>query len=252
MGAFLNSSGNLTESQKVQADSMGISHSDFKLQILERLYELRGGLPVTERTSKMVRTNITAKKPVLIIGAGSSFQSNIANIKNFPGDIIAVDFVFNELAEHDIHPDYVVTLESSKNAVSEHMFRSENLKRVKHKSKIICSSITRSKVIEYFKQHGVQLERFVIPEEPRCSNVGLLAINYAYDKLKADKIVLIGFEHVGQKYEPHIYQIWQTDFWYFIRKWPKELIVNCTDSGALYYEDYIIDAKLGEIAWKMS
>ena len=252
MGAFLNSDGNLTESQKKQADLLGMSHDDFKKQVLQRLYELRGGLPKTERTDKMKRTNITANNPVLIVGAGSSYLKEMANIKNFPGKVIAVDFVFNELAEHDITPDYVVTLESQQNAVSEHMFGGKNLKRVKHKSKIICSSITRTNVIDHFKRHGVELERFIIPEEPRCSNVGLLAINYAHERLHADKIVLVGFEHVGQKYAPHIYEIWQADFWYFIRKWEKELIVNCTGSGALYYPEYVLDADLGEIIWNKS
>ena len=60
-------------------------------------------------------------------------------------------------------------------------------------------------------------------------------------------IILIGFEHAGGTYLRHIYQIWQTDFWYFIRKWPKETIVNCTDSGTLYYEDYVIDSTLEKL-----
>ena len=252
MGVFLRANGNLSESQMEQADALGMSYADMKKQVVDRLLEMRGGLKKTERIDKMVRTKITAKNPVLIIGAGSSFQKNIGGIKNFPGKVIAVDFVFNELSEHDIHPDYVVTLESQQNAVSEKMFHGEALKRAKNKSKIIASPITRTKVIEWFKQNDVEVERFQIPEEGRCSNVGLMAISYAYNQLKADKIVLIGFEHVGQKYPPHIYQIWQTDFWYFIKQWPKETIVNCTDGGALYYPEYIIDSKLGEIVWKMS
>jgi len=252
MGAFLNKQGDLTESQKIQADAMGMDRDLFKLQLLERLYELRGGLPKTNRTSKMVRTTITAKNPVLIVGAGSSYLKNMSNIKNFQGKVIVVDFIFNYVVKHGLIPDYVVTLESTQNQVNEHLFEHGNLKKVKGKTKVICSSITRDKVIEYFKQCGVDFERFIINEEPRCSNVGLLSINYAYDILKADKVVLIGFEHVGQKYPPHTYKIWQCDFWYFIKKWPKELIVNCTDGGALYYEDYVIDADLGDIVWKTS
>jgi len=247
MGAFLNKAGDLTESQKAQADAMCIPYPEMKKQIVDRLLEMRGGRKETVRSEKMKRSSIEANNPVLIIGAGSSYLKNMSNIKNFPGKVIAVDFVFNYVVKHGIIPDYVVTLESTQNQVNEHLFEHGNLVKVKHKTKVICSSITRPKVIEHFKQVGIEFERFLIKEEPRCSNVGLLAINYAYERLKADKIVLIGFEHVGQKYPPHVYEIWQIDFWYFIKNWPKELIVNCTDSGALYYEDYIIDAKLGDI-----
>lgn len=252
MGIHLNSDGGLTESQSVQAKALGMSHEEFKRQLLERLYEMRGGLPKTERTDKMKRTSITANNPVLVLGAGPSSLKHINDIKKFTGIIMAVDLIFNELVENGIIPDYIVTLESQKQVVNENLFTPENIVKAKHKTKMICSSITRNVIEDWFKSHGGKVERFIIQEEPRCSNVGLLSINYAYERLKADKIVLLGFEHVGQKYPPHIYEIWQTDFWYFIRKWPKELIVNCTDGGALYYEDYILDAQLGEIVWNKS
>jgi len=215
--------------------------------VIAGILEMRGGLKDTVRSEKMKRTSIKASKPILIIGAGSSLSKNISDMKNFPGTVIGVDASFNYLAEHGVVPDYVVTLEASKGAITENMFRGENLKRVKHKSKIICSSVTRDKVIQWFKKNGIELERYIHPDEPRCSNVGLLAVNYAYEILKADKIFLIGFEHVGRKYPAYIYKIWQVDFWSFIKTWPKETIVNCSDGGALYYEDYILDSTVDSL-----
>jgi len=247
MAIWLNKAGGLTVSQRAEADGLGMSYEEMKRQIVERLLDMKGGRKKTVRSEKMKRRSIKASNPVLIVGAGPSYLKEMENIKKFSGTVISVDFLFNYLAEHDVIADYVMTLESSQTAVSEQMFEYENIIKVKHKTKMICSSITTAKIIGHFKHAGIEYERFIQNEEPRCSNVGLMAINFAYNRLKADKIILIGFEHVGTKYPTHIYEVWQVDFWYFIKNWPKETIVNCTDSGALYYEDYIIDAKLGDI-----
>ncbi len=248
MGIYLNKQGDLTESQKVQADALGVSHGEMRQIMLQRLDDLSvNKKPDTKRTDKMKRTSITAKNPVLIIGAGSSFERSIKEIKEFRGQIIAVDFVFNYLVKKGVIPDYVITLESQQSSVSEKMFEYDNLKKCRNKTKVIASSITKTRVIEHFKQQGIEVQRYKDKGEPRCSNVGLLAVNYAYNVLGADKILLVGFEHVGQKYPPHIYQIWQIDFWYFISKWPKETIINCTNGGVLYYEDYIVDATLDNL-----
>lgn len=248
MGIYLNKAGDLTESQKIQADALGVSYGEFRQIMVQRLDDLSANKrPETKRTEKMKRTSITAKNPVLIIGAGSSFQNNIEQIKSFAGKVIAVDFVFNYLVKKGIIPDYVITLESQQNNVSDKMFQSDNLKKCKNKTQVIASSITRDKVIQHFKDEGIKIQRYMSKEEPRCSNVGLLAVNYAHNVLEADKILLVGFEHVGQKYPPHIYQIWQIDFWFFISQWPKETIVNCTNGGVLYYPDWIIDTTLDNL-----
>ena len=248
MGIYLNKQGDLTESQKVQADALGVSHGEMRQIMLQRLDDLSvNKKPDTKRTDKMKRTSITAKKPILIIGAGSSFERSIKVIKEFQGEIIAVDFVFNYLVKKGVIPDYVITLESQQSSVSENMFAYDNMKKCRNKTKVIASSITKTKVIEHFRKEGIEVQRYKDKGEPRCSNVGLLAVNYAYNVLGADKILLVGFEHVGQKYPPHIYQIWQIDFWYFISKWPKETIINCTNGGVLYYEDYIVDATLDNL-----
>ena len=248
MGIYLNKEGNLTEGQKVQADALGIPHHEFRVQVLQRLAELSDWkMPQTKRTEKMKQNKVYAMNPMLIVGAGSSYAKNLENIARFPGKVLAVDFVFNHLVRKGIIPDYVITLESQQNSVNEHMFEHGNMRKCRNKTKVICSSITRDKVIKHFKEGGIQFERFDFKEEPRCSNVGLLALNYAYEYLKSDKLFLVGFEHVGQKYPPHIYQVWQIDFWYFVCRWQKETIVNCSDGGALYYEDYIVDTTLDDL-----
>jgi len=248
MGINLNTKGDLTVSQRIQADALGMPRHKFREQLLERLAEINSkNLPETKRTKEMKRDVISAKNPVLIVGAGESYKENIKEIKNFPGKVISVDFVFNYLVGKQIIPDYVITLESQQNSVSEKMFGHDNIKKCRGKTKVITSSITPDKVIEHFKKEGIDVKRYPSDGEPRCSNVGLLAINYAKKVLEADKIFLVGFEHVGQKYPPTVYNMWQIDFWYFIKDWPKETIVNCTDAGALYYEDYIIDTTLDKV-----
>ena len=247
MGINLNSSGGLTVAQTEQAEAMGISKEEMKQFVIDRLIELRGGkTPDTKRTEEMKRDVVTAKNPVLVVAAGPSYMRNYDGIRNFKGIVVMVDFVFNPLVKKGIIPDYALTLESAGNNVNEKMFLNENIKLCRGKTTIIGSSITRNKVVQHFNKK-IPFRRFLLKEEPRCSNVGLLAINFAWIELKADKIFLIGFEHNGHKYPPHTYQTWQTDFWYFIRKWPKETIVNCSDGGALYYDDYVIDARLDEV-----
>jgi len=248
MGIRLNSKGGLTVSQTIQADAMGIPHEEFKQQLLDRMGELRGEkTPKTERRKEMKKDCISAKNPVLIIGGGKSYKKYIKQIRNFPNTIVAVDIVFNELSKYGILPDYVATLESSKRIISSETYQSNYLQLCKDKTTIIGSSITTKKIIKHITDNGVKFERWVSDKEPRFSNVGIFAINYAYRKLKADKIVLVGFEHTGQTYPEFTYVIWQADFWNFIKDWPKETIVNCSNSGALYYEDYIIDTTLDKV-----
>ncbi len=247
MGVNLNSRGDLTVSQIAQAKAMGISRVEMKQFVVDRLIELRGGeTPDTKRTQEMKKDFITAKNPVLVVAAGPSYKRNYDNIRNFKGTVVMVDYIFNPLVMKGIIPNYVLTLESAKQNVSEKLFLDANIKKCKGKTTVIGSSITREKVVKYFNRK-IPFRRFIWKEEPRCSNVGALAINFAKIELKADKIILVGFEHNGHKYPPSTYKVWQTDFWYFIRKWPKETIVNCSDGGALYYDDYIIDSKLGDL-----
>jgi len=245
MGIFLAKDGGLTEAQKVQQQSMGISVEEMKKFVVDRLVEIRGGkTPETVRSQEMKREVIQALNPVLIIAGGPSWRKNITGIRNFPNTVIVVDVLFNEIvSKYKIKPDIVVTLESSTRIINPDTYLPENLARCKHKTSIVGSSITATKIKRHVRKF-LPYSQFVFEEEPRCSNVGNFAMNYAYNELYADKIFVLGFEHSGTKYPPATYTTWQTDFWYFIRKMPKETIVNCSKGGSLYYEDYIIDADM--------
>lgn len=247
MGKNLTGSGELTIHQKIRADAMGMPYDEFKQHIVNRLLEERGGIPPkTRRLEKQKKNNVEAYYPVLVVGAGPSHENNFDRIKKFQGKVIVLDVNFNECVNQGIIPDFLITLESGKNNVIIDMFHDRHLKACEGKTTAIGSYITRKDIYSYLGQY-MPYVKWTFPEEPRVSNCGLFALNFAYNELKADKIFLLGFEHQGGRYPPHIYQVWQTDFWYFVKQWPKETIVNCSDGGALYYDDYIIDTTLDKV-----
>ena len=247
MGCNLSSTGDLTVSQAHHADQLGMKHEVFKQYVIDRLIEKKGGLPHTNRLDSQKKNKIKCKKACLVVGAGPSFKRDLEQIKKFKGIIVVVDINFNEVCKYGIKPDYVITLESGKPNVTQDMFSFHHLKEQKEKLKVVGSAITRDIITKYILSSGVPYLRFPMKEEPRASNVGIFSICFAYEWLKCDKIILIGFEHTGNKYPDHTYLTWQADFWYFIKQWPKETVVNCTDTGALYHNDYIIDTTLEKL-----
>lgn len=245
MGWQLNSQSDLTVGQREHADKLGISHEVFKKYLLERLDEIKKNIiPEKKHGDRLYST--FAENPVLIVGAGPSYRKYLKEIKNFKGDIIVVDVNFNYCVENGICPDFVLTLESNLPIVNEKTFKTSNLKLVKDIT-VIGSAITKDEIVHHLHSNNIGFLRWNFNEEPRCSNVGLFAINFAYYFLEADKILLVGFEHVGQEYAPETYTAWQTDFWHFIRKFPKNTIVNCTNDGALYDGDYVLEATLDNL-----
>jgi len=247
LAIHLKKNGDLTVHQKIRADSIGMPHEEYKQHLINRLLESRGGKPPeTQRNETLKKDVIEADNPVLVVGGGPSYQLNFEHIRNFRGKIIVLDINFTECVKNGIIPDYVMTIESGKQVITKELFDVECLKQCKGKTQAVASWITTTNIFSHLKSY-LSAKRWTFDEEPRVSNAGLFGIVYARLELKADKIVLIGFEHAGVTYQKHIYQIWQTDFWYFIRKWPKETIVNCTDSGTLYYEDYVIDSTMEKL-----
>ncbi len=239
----------LTDSQRRHAKAIGTSEGEYKDHLTNRLKDMTNKiLPKTYRDPKLVRTEIKSKNPVLVVGAGPSYAKNLDKIKRFKGKIIFVDVIYNEMIRQGIIPDYILTLESK---VRPDFFRPKYIAQCIDKSILIHSAITNKSVILQAIATGLKHERwqdeFQLREEARFSNVGTFAICYAREVLKADKIFLVGFEHDGIEYHQDTWKYWQTDFWYFIRKWPKETIVNCTDGGALYYDDYILDSTLDSL-----
>jgi len=246
MGTHLNSEGGLTESQKEQADCLGISHNEYKEIIIQRLLELKGGEappPDWENTRKV--TKVKAKNPILVVGHGPSFKTKLEGIRAWKHTMVATDVCLKDLLDNDIIPDYVVTSEASKATNALWGFEFERL--AKHKIKVIHSSIVRNDVIEAANKAGVDISRFYFEEEVRCSNVGLYALNYSIHELKADKVIMVGMEHNGTEYTEYVYRVWATDFWYFVKKWPKQIIINCSEGGILYFRDHTLESTLEDL-----
>lgn len=260
MGTHLNSDGNLTESQKVQADSLWPLyekdkkrkltqvevHEIHKEYILQRLFEKNGGEappPDYENTRKV--TTVKCNNPVLVVGHGPSFKNDMEGIRRWKHIMVATDACLKDLLEEDIIPDYVVTSEASRQTCYLWGFEFDRIK--KHDIKVIHSSITRNDVIEPAQKAGVDIKQFKFVEEVRCSNVGLFALNFCVHELKADKIFMVGMEHNGTEYDESVYRTWATDFWYFVRKWPKQIIVNCSRGGMLYFRDHTLKSDLDRV-----
>ena len=235
----------LNDSQKRHAAKIGIEILEYQQHVSNRLDEMHAATrPKTFRDPKNVRTKIEAENPVLVVGAGPSYKKNLEKIKNFRGKIVCFEVNFNPIVAYGIIPDYILTLEVF---VTPSFLDLVNLETCKHKTKLIGSASTQPNVIEYARDAGVSSSRWISMEEPRFSNVGTFAINYAKEVLKADKIFIVGFEHDGVEENEKIYEYWKTDFWYFLQKWDKGLIVNCTEGGQLYYGDYILDSTLDSL-----
>lgn len=235
----------LNDSQKRHAIRIGISNEEYQQHVINRLEEMRvKALPKTFRDPKNKLDKIVAKNPILIIGAGESYKRDLDKCKTFKGKTICFEVNFNTVVEFGIIPDYVLTLEIY---VRPHFFNDDNLEKCKEKSIIIASASTHDIVKKMAHAHDFPFERWISKEEPRFANVGTFAMVYAKEVLRADKIFLVGFEHDGVSENKKTFEWWQYDFWYFVSQWPKELIVNCTNGGALYYQDYILDSTLDSL-----
>lgn len=245
MGIHLNKHGGLTVSQKEQAEALGISEAEYKEYLIKRLEELRGGAPPVDYEKCRKINKLNAKNPVLVVGHGPSFRDYLDDIRNWKYTLVATDVCLEDLINADITPDYVVTSESSRATCPLYRYDVENLKG--RNVQVIHSSITRNDVIEKYVNAEIPIRRFDFEEEVRCSNVGLFALNFAVHELKADKIAIVGFEHTGTEYTDYTYRVWQTDFWYFVRKWPKEIIINCSNGGVLYYKDLVLESTLEKL-----
>jgi len=240
MGRFPKRGGNgLTRSEVTHCKTCGNTEVEYLQALQDRIEELKIERDYTRHKNKKV-TKIAAKNTVLVIGGGSSTYKYYDEIKRFKGKLIATEMIFNKMVGDGIIPDYVATLEKW---VNPKYFTTENLKICLNKTKFICSSITREVVMLHLREHEYKPYRWITHDEPRMSNVGLFGVCYAKQVLEADKICILGFEHEGTGYEQIIYQEWVVDFWHFIERWDKNIIVNCSNGGKLY-NDYTLDSTL--------
>ncbi len=232
----------MNDSMRNHADNLQMPHEVYHKFFIDRYNEVHNGeIPESYRDPKLVRDKVKAKNPVLIVGAGPSYSKNIDAIKRFKGKIIILDVNFNTLVGAGLVPDYTMSLERF---VRPDYFRPKYSDQVRDKIKFIFSAISNKSLLLQCVAQRLEHERWVSDQEPRFSNVGTFGMCYAKMVLNADKIFLIGFEHDGVSEAPQTWEYWIADFWYFIRKWPKQTIVNCSDGGKLYLKDYVLDSTL--------
>lgn len=234
----------INDSEKRHADKIGITYQEYEQHKVNRLEEMRKKLrPKFSRNDKC--HFVYCSNPVLLIGAGPSYRDNFEKIKNFKGIKVCFEVNLEAVVNHGVIPDYIMTMEIY--VRPDDFFKEDIVRECKGKSKVICSAITHQSVINRLVAVGIEHERWISPEEPRFANVGTFGLVYAKQVLKADKIFLVGFEHDGVVENEKVYEYWVYDFWYFVHQWPKETIVNCTNGGALYDSDYILDSTLDSL-----
>ncbi len=188
---------------------------------------------------------IQSDNSVLIVGSGPSTDRYLSKISKFPGKIMVVDDSFGMCIEAGINIDYAITRESVKHRFLVGMFQPYWLE--KFHGMAIGSSVTPEPIIQYFKDNKIPFDVARGVDESMTTNVGLFGVVYAHDYLKCDKIFIIGFEHEGDKYPDLTYRTWRNHFWWYVKKWPAQTVVNLCDGGTLYYKYYVVDTTLDRL-----
>jgi len=110
------------------------------------------------------------------------------------------------------------------------------------------SQKTDRRITNYFREKlNMTGHRFYFPAQEDARNVGTFAMCFAYYRLEADQIFLIGFDNEGTDYVPYIFAQWEHDFWLFVTKWIPHTVINCTKAGILYDKETYVVA--GDLAW---
>ena len=170
---------------------------------------------------------------ILVVGGGPSSKKHYDECKKFKGTIVSTDVAARRLMENGVYPDYIVTAEAAKELTETDFFFIEETK--KHQTMIITSPETRQELVVLFQKAKIPSKVFTYPDgHTRLPDVGLTAVVFARVELKADRILLIGFEHEGDEYPEFQFRTWVDAFWWFVWKWPSDTIVNCSEGGKLY------------------
>jgi len=140
----------------------------------------------------------------------------------------------------------MVTREESIN-LGYNWFTRDNLKKCLSKTSFVCSHYTDREIVDFWKQNGYRTFHYRFPEQEDCRNVGMFAIHYAHYSLGSDQIFLIGMENEGAPYDPYVYDQWERDFWFFVRKMPVYTIINCSEGGRLYDDNNLVFE--GQLDW---
>ncbi len=170
---------------------------------------------------------------MLVIGGGPSYKKHYDDYKKFKGTILSTDVAAHTIMDNGVYPDYIVTAEAARELSELDYFNIEETR--KHPIQIIISGETRNELLESFTKAKIPYKMFRYPEgHVVLPDVGLTAVVYAKEVLKADSIVIVGFEHEGDEYPEFTFRTWADRFWWFVRQWDDEFIINCSEGGVLY------------------
>jgi len=136
---------------------------------------------------------------LLIVGNGPS-KKNIDLIKNFDGEIMAVDSVTAELIEKGVMPDYVSWLEVA--SIPTGNIVMNVIPKLKG-SILVHRRETCVRVIDECAKYGIRMKGFGPPAY--VNNVGLFSIVFAQQSLHCKEIHLIGLDYGGTKIHNPVY-----------------------------------------------
>jgi len=155
------------------------------------------------------------KKPAIIVGAGPSIHNHkhlemLAN-SNFKGVVVSTDRMLKPLLEHDVIPDYVVSLDASK--LTRAFFEGKIVKEHAHQVKAALSISVPPKVTRLIKKIGMPIywwsysskEDYLLLTRSKKHPNGLLSIMtggncgtaawvFSWAILKCNPTCLIGFD----------------------------------------------------------
>ena len=219
----MNNYGHLSESEKDEANRMGITQMEFIDILLKRINENNNEMIKKDNT----RINLPVRKPYIVVGHGPDWIEQAKKLKNTDIPIISTDVCFKPLLEIGVIPRYVITYEEALKNVYEEMFDFEAIKE--HKIKVIGSQITRQWLVDKLKEHGLGILLHTSP----FSNVGAYGAYYAKTVLQSDRIILIGMNCYGPE-KNYPFLDWFGEWKRLFASSNDKLFVNCTQGGLLY------------------
>lgn len=163
------------------------------------------------------------------MGGGPSLKTNIDQLKDFDGIVVATDHGWDEMVKRNMEPDIVLTVETtSPSAVIN--------KRQWHTKigdpQIFYSDYSKMSTIKMMLQSkGYNVELFHEISGKNIPN-GVFALYFTILRLKPDSIGLIGFDFEGSDRQQYRFEIMWVRFNEFMETC-KIPIYNCTEGGIL-------------------
>ena len=168
---------------------------------------------------------------VLIIGAGPSYTKKLELARSFKGIILVHAALVEIVLDAGIRPDYITQYETDKGLNLEHY--------PPELAELNIPVVYNAKCLSPFKKHlsGNNFKSISFKSQSlyNINNVGLFSAYFAIEKLHADKIYLIGFDHEGTNYHANVYPKWVENFKILVDSERDNCeIINCSGQGKLY------------------